>query len=61
MKPAAEDPLIRALFERLPAPNELWSVPSRVRWLNSMAAAFSLLYMPADAPEIRATVKDPQP
>lgn len=53
---AADDPLIRALFNRLPPLESHWRPESRVVWLNTMAYAFSLLYMPSDAPQVEATI-----
>ena len=44
-EPRAEsDPLMRALLDRLPQPNAIWSIDDRAKWLKAAAMAFNLIY-----------------
>ena len=44
-EPRAEiDPLMRALVDRLPQPNAIWSIDDRGKWLKAAAMAFNLIY-----------------
>ena len=44
-EPRAEiDPLMRALVDRLPQPNAIWSIDDRAKWLKAAAMAFNLIY-----------------
>ena len=44
-EPRAEsDPLMRALLDRLPQPNAIWSIDNRAKWLKAAAMAFNLIY-----------------
>lgn len=45
---AADDPLIRGLFDRLPPLGCVWPENDRKRWLTTAAAIFDLLYQPAN-------------
>jgi hypothetical protein len=38
------DPLIRALVDKLPPPNSIWSIDDRARWLKALAMIFNLVY-----------------
>ena len=42
--PADSDPLMRALVDRLPQPNAIWSIDDRGKWLKAAAMAFNLIY-----------------
>lgn len=42
------DPLIRALFDRLPPPGSNWAMTERILWLEAMASIFDLIYSPGD-------------
>src|ERR1044072_333462 len=38
------DPLIQALFDKLPKPHTIWSIEDRGNWLKAAAMAFNLVY-----------------
>jgi len=38
------DPLIQALVDKLPAPNSIWSIDDRAKWLKALAMIFNLVY-----------------
>ena len=38
------DPLIIGLFQKLPAPESEWAAPARLKWLQTAANVFDLLY-----------------
>lgn len=38
------DPLIRAMFERLPEPNTAWPPDARRHWVETMEAILDLIY-----------------
>ena len=40
----SSDPLMRALLDRLPQPNAIWSTDDRANWLKAAAMAFNLIY-----------------
>ncbi len=39
-----DDPLIQGLVQRLPAPDTVWSVDDRAKWLRTAASVFDLVY-----------------
>lgn len=41
---ACPDPLITALFDRLPKPGSVWTQDERVAWVAAAEAAFDLIY-----------------
>lgn len=45
------DLLIRGLFERLPKPDEVWSLEDRARWLRTAASIFALVYRAGEGEE----------
>ena len=45
------DLLIRGLFERLPKPDEVWSLEDRTRWLRTAASIFALVYRAGEGEE----------
>ncbi len=53
------DPIIRGLVERLPPPDSKWPLADRVRWLQTAANAFGLVYQPPENEngEITITVR----
>lgn len=53
------DPIIRGLVDRLPPPDSKWPLADRVRWLQTAANAFGLVYQPPENEngEITITVK----
>jgi hypothetical protein len=51
------DPLILGLVRKLPAPDELWPIADRVRWLQAAANNFSLLYKSDDGGEVEVKLK----
>jgi hypothetical protein len=38
------DPLIQGLVQRLPAPDTVWSLDERAKWLRTAASIFDLVY-----------------
>jgi hypothetical protein len=38
------DLLIQALIDRLPKPNEMWSLDDRAKWLRTLISVFDLVY-----------------
>jgi len=38
------DPLIQGLMQRLPAPDTVWSIDDRAKWLRTAASVFDLVY-----------------
>lgn len=42
------DPVVVALFRRLPAPDTTWPLSERLLWLSAMESALNLIYGPAD-------------
>lgn len=42
------DPLILALFDRLPEDGSIWELRNRMRWLRATASAFELAYDSGD-------------
>ena len=38
------DPLLRALFDKLPPPNSIWPVAQRRRWIEAMRLSFDFVY-----------------
>lgn len=38
------DPIVAALFERLPVPGSVWPEAERMRWLDAVRASFDLIY-----------------
>lgn len=42
------DPLIQALFERLPKRNGVWTLDDRVKWLRTAASIFGLVFKASD-------------
>lgn len=38
------DPLIAALFAKIPPPETMWRMQDRALWLNAVAHAFSMVY-----------------
>jgi hypothetical protein len=42
------DPLIQGLLDRLPKPNNTWSLDDRVKWLRTAASIFGLVYKVSD-------------
>jgi hypothetical protein len=44
----ATDPLIQGLVDRLPAPDGIWSLDDRAKWLRTAASVFGLVYKTGD-------------
>jgi len=42
------DLLIQGLVDRLPKPNDIWSVDDRAKWLRTAASIFDLVYKAGD-------------
>jgi len=42
------DLLIQGLMDRLPEPNDIWSLDDRVKWLRTAASIFNLVYKASD-------------
>lgn len=55
----ADSPFIQGLLQKLPAPETEWSVTDRVKWLQTAAHIFGLMYpMPGDdVGDVEVTVK----
>jgi len=49
---ATLDPLLRGLMDRLPKPDQIWSLDDRAKWLRTAANIFSLVYRASDG-EVR--------
>ena len=49
---ATTDPLIQGLVDRLPKPDNTWSLEDRVKWLRTAANIFVLIYEAGDG-EVR--------
>ena len=45
---ATDDPLIRGMLDRLPAPGSVWDYDKRVRWLQIFASNLDMVYCVAD-------------
>src|SRR6516165_10927715 len=45
------DPLIQALVDKLPAPNSIWSIDDRAKWLKAATMIFNLVYKLDEAKE----------
>jgi hypothetical protein len=44
----ARDLLIQGLVDRLPKPNDIWSLDDRAKWLRTAASVFDLIYQAGD-------------
>jgi hypothetical protein len=49
------DPLIRALVDKLPQPNSIWSIDDRAKWLKALAMIFNVVYR-TDRDELKQPV-----
>ncbi len=56
---AAQQLLIKGLLERLPHPNEKWTLHERARWLRALAVNLAMIYGAEDDGEI--TIAAPPP
>ena len=54
--PGAEELLIRGLLDRIPAPEDGWSLTERARWLRTLSVNLAMLYGATDEAEIQITV-----
>ena len=52
---AAQQLLIKGLLERLPHPNEKWTLNERARWLRALAVNLAMIYGAEDDGEITIT------
>ena len=50
------DLLIRGLVERLPRPNNVWSLDDRAKWLRTAASIFDLVYKAGDGEQREISV-----
>jgi hypothetical protein len=48
LDPLSDDPLIQGLVDRLPKPDNTWSLEDRVKWLRTAANIFVLIYEAGD-------------
>lgn len=56
---AAQQLLIKGLLERLPHPDEKWTVNERARWLRALAVNLAMIYGAEDDSEITIAVPSP--
>jgi hypothetical protein len=47
---AESDPVIQALFKRLPATGTKWSLEHRKQWLIALASVFDVIYSSGEDP-----------
>jgi hypothetical protein len=58
------DPLISALFGKLPAPDSVWAEVDRERWLKAMELSLTIVYgepLPEAPPKLFANLDEPIP
>lgn len=60
-RPAAQNPFVQGLLEKLPAPDEQWAMTARVKWLQTAANIFDLIYSDQDeeTAEIEVRIRRP--
>lgn len=56
---AAQQLLIKGLLERLPHPDEKWTLNERARWLRALAVNLAMIYGAEDDSEITIAVPSP--
>lgn len=56
---AAQQLLIKGLLERLPSPDEKWTLNERARWLRALAVNLAMIYGAEDDCEIAISVPPP--
>ena len=52
------DPLIQALVDKLPKPDDIWPVGDRAKWLKAAAMAFNLLYKTGQGDEADLRIEE---
>lgn len=54
----ADSPFIQGLLQKLPKPEAEWSIADRVKWLQTAAHIFGLMYSAKDQGEVEVKIKD---